>query len=123
MKNHNLSAKFLFGINSNDFVTDREMKDQYTLWLRQIARYFKQSDRCLSIIGHSSGTGAADYNEKLSLASARRIQELMLPEFPEVMRRSTALGRGCSENIVGSGSDDTRDSLDRRAEFKVASCS
>jgi hypothetical protein len=30
---------------------------------------------------------------------------------------------GFHENLVGSGTDDLRDALDRRVEFKVRSCS
>ena len=33
-----------------------------------------------------------------------------------------SVGIGFRENIVGSGTDDLRDALDRRVEFKVRSC-
>jgi outer membrane protein OmpA-like peptidoglycan-associated protein len=33
-----------------------------------------------------------------------------------------SVGMGFRENIVGSGTDDLRDALDRRVEFKVRSC-
>ena len=31
-------------------------------------------------------------------------------------------GKGWDETIVGSGTDDLRDALDRRVEFKVLNC-
>jgi outer membrane protein OmpA-like peptidoglycan-associated protein len=122
VSNNNLSAKFLFSVDSTEFLSDRDMKDQYTLWVRQIGKYFSTSDRCLNIVGHSSHTGSAEYNDRLSLSRARRIQEQMRPTFPSVMQRSKAYGMGYKENIVGMGTDDARDSLDRRVEFAVADC-
>lgn len=122
VSNDNLSAKFLFSVDTTEFLSDRDMKDQYNLWVRQIGKYFSTSDRCLNIVGHSSNTGSADYNDRLSLSRARRIQELMKPTFPSVMQRSKAFGKGFKENIVGMGTDDARDSLDRRVEFAVTDC-
>lgn len=120
--NDELSAKFLFSVNSTDFISDAELRAQYALWVRQIALFFNSSARCLNIVGHSSRTGAAEYNEKLSLSRARRLQELMRPQFPKVMDKSRAYGRGYSENIAGSGADDASDAVDRRVEFAVVDC-
>jgi outer membrane protein OmpA-like peptidoglycan-associated protein len=121
-RSNNISAKFLFAVNSTDFIPGSELRQQYAMWLRQIARYFSSSDRCLEITGHSSRTGTAEHNEKLSTARARRIQELMRPDFPAVMKRSRAIGQGFSKNLVGTGSSDTRDAIDRRVEFSVVDC-
>ncbi|MEZ5730115.1 MAG: hypothetical protein R3E48_20350 [Burkholderiaceae bacterium] len=36
--------------------------------------------------------------------------------------RIDTVGKGSSQNISGLGTDDMRDALDRRVEFKVADC-
>jgi hypothetical protein len=41
---------------------------------------------------------------------------------PVIAQNTTAVGRGFEQNIVGSGTDDLRDSIDRRVEFKVMDC-
>lgn len=120
--NNNLSTKFLFAVDSADFISDNELRRQYLLWLRQIGKYFDTSQRCVNIIGHCSRTGTAAYNQRLSLVRAQRIQAIMQRAGPSVTRRSKAIGKGFAENIVGSGTDDARDALDRRVEFAVVGC-
>jgi hypothetical protein len=39
------------------------------------------------------------------------------------MQKSRAIGKGFEENLVGSGTDDLRDAIDRRVEFVVIDCS
>ena len=41
---------------------------------------------------------------------------------PQIINRSEAIGRGFSENIVGTGADDITDEIDRRVEFKFSNC-
>ena len=41
---------------------------------------------------------------------------------PETAGRLVPAGMGYRENLVGSGTDDLRDALDRRVEFKVRNC-
>ena len=36
--------------------------------------------------------------------------------------RTTTSGKGFRENIIGSGTDDAVDALDRRVEFKIEAC-
>lgn len=36
--------------------------------------------------------------------------------------RAEASGRGFRENIVGTGTDDVRDEIDRRVEFRFSQC-
>ncbi|MEN8216051.1 MAG: OmpA family protein [Pseudomonadota bacterium] len=117
----NLSVKFLFLVDSTEL--DKDILNQYDIWLRQIGNYFNYSNRCLQIIGHSSHTGEVKYNDKLSLQRAKRIQQLLQNNFFKVMQNSKAIGKGFKENIVGSGTDDAQDAIDRRVEFKVVECS
>lgn len=121
-KNKLMTVKFLFAVNAVNFWEDPDLKNQYQVWLRQIGRYFAKSPHCLRIVGHCSKTGTEKYNDKLSLERAIRIQELMKSEFPDIIARSKAEGRGFRETIKGIGTDDERDAVDRRVEFFVTEC-
>lgn len=117
-----LTVKFLFAVNSAEFRKETGLQAKYDLWLRQIGRYFQGTDRCLRIVGHSSRTGGEAWNRELSLKRAKNIQEMLKPSFPDVKKRSMAVGKGFSENIVGTGTDDERDALDRRVEIIPIDC-
>jgi len=121
-KNRILSVKFLFEVDSVEFWRDPSLKEHYAIWLRQIGTYFNSSKYCLQVIGHCSRSGTERYNKNLSLNRALKIQELLLPYFPLIQKRSAAIGKGYTENIIGSGTDDDLDSIDRRVEFKVIKC-
>jgi outer membrane protein OmpA-like peptidoglycan-associated protein len=121
-KNRILTVKFLFDVNSLEFWRDPNLKAQYGMWLQRIGKYFHNSQYCLKITGHCSRTGAERYNDKLSQERAYKIQKLLQPEFPNVLNRSEAIGRGFKDNIVGTGTDDERDAIDRRVEFFVVDC-
>ena len=53
---------------------------------------------------------------------AAYIRQRLVAEAPELGPRLHATGMGFRENIIGTGSDDARDALDRRVEFKVTEC-
>jgi outer membrane protein OmpA-like peptidoglycan-associated protein len=120
---HKLNMKFLFKVNSADFIEETALRQEYSFWLQQIIKYFRNSDRCFQIVGHSSHTGTATYNDKLSLSRAKKVQQLMKIDFPTVLQRAKAVGKGFRDNLVGSGTDDARDAIDRRVEIVVVSCS
>ncbi|QTA85116.1 OmpA family protein [Desulfonema magnum] len=117
-----LTIKFLFKVNSVEFWGDKNLREKYDSWLRQIGNYFHQSPYCLRIVGHCSRTGGEQWNNILSLQRAKTIQRHLKSAFPEVMRRSEAFGKGFNENIVGIGTDDERDAIDRRVELIVVDC-
>ena len=121
-QNNNISTKLFFGVASTDFINDNELRGQYAVWLRQIAKLFARSNGCLMIAGHSSRTGSATFNEQLSLQRASAVQRLMQKDFPQIQQRSKPVGLGWKENIVGSGTDDIQDAIDRRVEFKLVEC-
>jgi outer membrane protein OmpA-like peptidoglycan-associated protein len=121
-KNRILTVKFLFDVNSLEFWRDPNLKAQYGMWLRRIGKYFYNSLYCLKITGHCSRSGGEQHNNRLSLERAYRIQQLLQAEFPDVLNRSEAVGRGFKDNIVGTGTDDERDAIDRRVEFFVVDC-
>jgi outer membrane protein OmpA-like peptidoglycan-associated protein len=122
LRSHNLGVKFLFKPGTTDFWSDPRVSGAYGLWLRQIARQVVAEKVCLNVVGHASRTGSEQFNDRLSQQRATYIKGRLEAEAPELMSRLGATGMGYRENIVGLGTDDARDALDRRVEFKVAGC-
>lgn len=122
IEENNLSTKFLFQVNNVEFVKNPNIRKQYVMWLRQIGKLFNKTDHCIHILGHTSRTGAEQYNRNLSLQRAEKVQKLLAPYFSDIRTRSQAIGRGFLDNIVGSGTDDARDAVDRRVDFKIVPC-
>lgn len=117
-----LGVKFLFAPGSVEFWADPKISGAYGMWVRQIARVTAASGRCMTIVGHTSKSGPAPVNEALSLKRAVSIRQRLINEQPILADRITAEGRGFRETIVGSGTDDSFDVLDRRVEFKMRGC-
>ena len=118
-----LTLKILFKVGSEEFYGDHLVQNQYKLWIKNIGQYLQASNRCLIVAGHSSRSGSASFNEGLSLKRATTVQNLMQEETPAVVGKIKAEGKGFSENIIGSGTDNEQDKLDRRTEFKLSDCS
>ena len=116
------TVKYLFGVNSVEFLQDENLKERYDTWIRNIGKYLQNTSHCLQIVGHASHTGTKAYNDQLSLERAKSIQKLLRETFPEVLQRSEVVGKGFSENIVGTGTDDEHDALDRRVELFIVKC-
>ncbi len=119
---NNLSVKFLFRPGSTDFVTDVRVSGVYAMWLKQLAQELIASRSCLAIVGHTSRTGSESLNDRLSLQRAASIQKRLEDIAPETAEKFQLLGMGFRENLIGSGTDDQQDALDRRVEFKVRAC-
>jgi outer membrane protein OmpA-like peptidoglycan-associated protein len=119
---NSLSVKFLFRPGSLEFLADPKVSGPYNTWLRLVAREVAASKSCLTIVGHTSRTGTEQFNERLSLQRAVAIQRRIEAQAPETAGRLVSVGLGFRENLVGSGTDDLRDALDRRVEFKVRNC-
>ncbi len=119
---NSLSVKFLYRPGSLEFLADPRISGQYNMWLRLIAREVVGSKVCLTIVGHTSRTGTEPFNERLSLQRAVAMQRRIEGQAPESAGRLQSTGMGFRENIVGSGTDDLADALDRRVEFKVRAC-
>lgn len=120
-----LQIRFLFAPGSTEFWRDSVTNpylQYYPMWLRQIARELALSSVCMAIVGHTSRTGSEALNSRLSLQRATAIQQELGNESPQLLRRTEALGMGFRQNLVGSGTDDAGDALDRRVEFKVVQC-
>lgn len=92
------------------------------MWLRQIAERAEARRACLQVVGHASVTGGAAANDRLSLARAGRVRARLVAAEPPLRPRTAALGRGARDPIIGLGTDDMRDALDRRVEFRPQRC-
>jgi len=121
--NNTLGVKFLFNPGSTVFWSDTKVSGPYAIWLRQIARQATTAKVCMDVVGHTSRTGSEPFNEKLSLNRAAYIKQRLEAESRDLAGRTHAQGVGFRQNIVGTGTDDVRDALDRRVEFKIVPCS
>ena len=117
-----LGMKFLFRPGSTLFTSDPWLSAPYPLWLKQIATRTGSGSACIEVSGHTSRTGTEPINDRLSMLRAQYVQQRLLADAPVLSRRTTAVGKGWRENIIGLGTDDVRDALDRRVEFKVIDC-
>ena len=119
---NSLSVKFLFRPGSLDFLADPKVSGPYNMWLRLVAREVASS----KVVPHHrrshQPTGTEQFNDRLSLQRAVTIQRRIEALAPETVGRLQSVGMGFRENLVGSGTDDLRDALDRRVEFKVRAC-
>ena len=117
-----LSVKFLFNPGTTEFWVDPRINTPYPMWLRQIARESVAAKACMEVVGHTSATGSPSANEALSLKRAVEIRRKLTAQAPELGPRTQAIGMGFRENLIGSGTDDNVDVLDRRVEFRIKPC-
>jgi outer membrane protein OmpA-like peptidoglycan-associated protein len=117
-----LGVMFTFRPGSTLFSPDPRISGEYHMWIGQIAQRAGQRTACLDIIGHTSKTGPEPLNERLSLMRAQYIKQRLDTASPQLTKRTKAVGKGSREPKIGIGTDDPRDQLDRRVEFKVIDC-
>jgi len=117
-----LGVKFLFNPGKTEFWTDPKISGPYAMWLRQIAKESTSAKACMNIVGHTSRTGSEQTNDALSMARATYIRQRLTSEASALDSRTKPSGMGFRENIVGSGTDNVVDALDRRVEFKIVPC-
>lgn len=122
LASRNLGVKFLFNPGTTDFWSDPKVSGPYALWMRQIAKQAAQAKVCMHVVGHTSRTGGEAFNDKLSAQRALAIRQKLATEASELAARTKTSGVGSRENIIGTGTDDVSDSLDRRVEFKIVGC-
>jgi outer membrane protein OmpA-like peptidoglycan-associated protein len=114
--------RLLFKVGSPYFLENKVLVTRYAWRLRHLACYVKESGTCLEIIGHCSHTGNEKYNDRLSLQRAKLVQGIMAVTYPGIKQKTKVIGMGWRENIVGTGTDNVTDAIDRRVEFKVVDC-
>jgi hypothetical protein len=122
LETNNLAVKLLFRPGTTEFWPGQELGRMYPMWLRQIARAAHAAKRCVNVVGHTSRTGPEAFNDTLSLNRAESVRRVMEAEVPALARQLRATGVGFRENIIGSGTDDASDAVDRRVEFRVVPC-
>ena len=122
--NKSLGVKLLFNPGTTDFWSDPKVSGPYAIWMRQIAKQTAQAKVCMNIVGHTSRTGGDVFNDKLSAARSAFVRQKLgtEPGAAELLARTKTSGVGSRENIIGTGTDDAGDSLDRRVEFKIVGC-
>ncbi len=117
-----LPVKLLFQPGKTSFNKIGDLPQQYQIWLAKLAEETDQAKSCIRIVGHTSRTGSARGNEILSRRRAEEIQRMIEKENRGLRTRLSSEGVGSREALVGLGTDDIRDALDRRVEFKVVDC-
>jgi hypothetical protein len=123
LETNNLAVKLLFRPGSaTEFWPGRDYSGVYPIWIRQLARAMQASGHCLNVVGHTSRTGSEAVNDRLSLQRSETVKRLLETEVRTLNTRLRASGVGYRENIIGTGTDDERDAIDRRVEFKVVEC-
>lgn len=119
LANNALGVKILFRPGSTALSSDQSTGGQYDMWLRQIATHSAERNACLQVTGNSSPSGSAALNEQLSLLRAEYVKGRLEADAPALNGHVIATGVGAKNNLVGTGTDDLSDALDRRVEFKV----
>ena len=117
-----LPVKMLFQPGRTSFNTVGDLPQQYQIWLTSLAQQTGKASACVRIVGHTSRTGSTRANETLSRQRAEAVQKMLEQRNRSLGTRLTAAGVGSREALVGLGTDDQRDALDRRVEFRVVDC-
>jgi len=117
-----LAVKLLFRPGSAGFVREPAVSGPYPMWLRQIATRAAARQGCLRVAGHASVSGPASVNDRLSRERAEAVRKRLDAEKPALNARTRAEGFGARQPIIGLGTDDLRDALDRRVEFAPIPC-
>jgi outer membrane protein OmpA-like peptidoglycan-associated protein len=118
-RKNQLSLKILFAPGTASFDYREKFSNQYPFWLKQIARKQSESASCLEVVGHTSATGSAILNDRLSELRAQHVKNMLDADVPQIRSKTSARGVGSSELMVGTSRDDESDALDRRVEFKL----
>jgi hypothetical protein len=117
-----LPMKLLFQPGRTTFVTSGDLPAQYSIWLASLGRAGGRTPACVRVVGHTSRTGSAA-SQRAAVAAARGGGAEMLERDNRALStKLSAAGAGSKEALVGLGTDDMRDAIDRRVEFRVVDC-
>ncbi len=118
LRNNRLAVKLLFRPASTAYA-DAQAGGVYAMWLQQIADRSAKSTSCLQVTGHTSASGSAVLNDRLSVLRAEYVKSQLERDAAALRGRLVAAGMGGQQPLIGTGTDDASDALDRRVEFKV----
>ena len=117
-----LPIKLFFNPGTTTLLQAADLQAQYAVWLQEVANRAAARDGCLRVVGHTSRTGDPAANEVLSQRRAAVVKQSLERQNRKLATKVTADGVGSREIIVGLGTDDLRDALDRRVEFRSVDC-
>jgi outer membrane protein OmpA-like peptidoglycan-associated protein len=117
-----LPMKLLFQPGRTTFIAIGDLPAQYQIWIASLAQQAGKTDSCVRIVGHTSRTGNARANETLSRQRAEEVKKMLERDNRALASKLSATGAGSKEALIGLGTDDQRDALDRRVEFRVVDC-
>jgi outer membrane protein OmpA-like peptidoglycan-associated protein len=118
-----LPIKIFFNPGSTTLLRSGDLQAQYAVWLREVALQVGARETCMKVVGHTSRTGDAAANDVLSQKRAEVIVQSLDKQNSKLTPRLAAVGVGSRETLIGLGTDDLRDALDRRVEFRTVDCS
>ena len=118
-----LPIKIFFNPGQTTLLASPDLQTQYAVWLREVAFQVGVRETCMKVVGHTSRTGTAATNLALSQRRAAIVKQTLERLNKGLEARLSSDGVGASEVIVGLGTDDMRDALDRRVEFRTVDCS
>ena len=118
-----LPIKILFNPGTTTTLRSGDLQAQYAVWLREVALQVGVRETCMKVVGHTSRTGDAAANDVLSQKRAEAIVQTLDKQNSKLTPRLAAVGVGSRETLIGLGTDDLRDALDRRVEFRTVDCS
>jgi outer membrane protein OmpA-like peptidoglycan-associated protein len=122
LESRQLPIKIFFNPGTTTLLQSSDLQAQYGVWLQQVAARAATRESCLRVVGHTSRTGDPAANEVLSQKRATAIKQRLERENRKLAPKIAAEGVGSREVIVGLGTDDLRDALDRRVEFRAVDC-
>jgi len=117
-----LPIKMFFNPGTTTLLQTADLQAQYAVWLHEVANQVAARETCLRVVGHTSRTGDAAANDVLSQKRAAVIKQSLERQNKKLVTRVSADGVGSREIVVGLGTDDLRDALDRRVEFRTVDC-
>ena len=118
-----LPIKIFFNPGSTTLLASADLQAQYAVWLREVATQVGVRETCMKVVGHTSRTGDAAANVVLSQKRASLVKQTLERQNKSLAARLASEGVGSRDIIVGLGTDDLRDALDRRVEFRTVDCS
>jgi outer membrane protein OmpA-like peptidoglycan-associated protein len=93
------------------------------MWWRQLALHAGQhAAACLHIAGHTGRGGSDEANESLSFRRAFVVRTQLVERASHVAPTTRVSGYGSKQMLVGSGTNDANDAIDRRVELVVGDC-